>query len=131
MKWLYRILIAVVCLALWVFLHFVSSEVESFARIAPYREAFPFPCFLESSDIYAWSLSSEEGSAVLLVQNIGDCALGELEIVFSSYENRLVFYCDMLQPGEACYIRERDGFDCVNPQNVVCTSVRADKSINK
>ena len=127
MKITYRVFITILCLLLWFLLDLSAAEISQCAREAPYREKFPFPCFLQQTDVYAWSLSSGEDGAELLIQNIGDDILNELEIVFVSHEINLVFRCEELRPGERRHIQEVAGLACADTQHVICSLVKFDK----
>ena len=123
MKHVYRGITVILCLMLWLCLSAAVAGIHISARTAPYREKFPFPCFLKDTDIYGWSLSSGEDGAVLLVQNIGDRVVRELEIVFASYDQEMTFCCEKLLPGEKMYIKETGGLMYNGDKEVICVSV--------
>ncbi|MBE6943638.1 MAG: hypothetical protein E7453_05190 [Ruminococcaceae bacterium] len=127
MKLIYRVFIAALCVGLWFGLDVVATEIVQSAREAPYRKPFPFPCFLRQTDIYAWSLSTGESGAELLIQNVGDNVLQNLKIVFTSKERIFVFRCAEIQPGERMSLREVAGLDCDDCCGVVCVSVTEGK----
>lgn len=126
MKRIYRCLMIVFCVVLWLGLRVAAVDIAETARSAPYREPFLFPDFLQGTDIYAWSLSPGAAGAELLIQNIGDTVLTNIEISFLSYGEKLVFIAERIVPGEKLRLYEVGGTVYNGKNPVICTGVLAD-----
>lgn len=126
MKRLYRGLMILFCVALWLGLRVAAADIAQSARVAPYREPFLFPDFLQGTDIYVWSLSSGEAGAQLVVQNIGDRVLSNIEISFLSYGEKLIFAAKQMRPGEKLCLYEVSGSVYDGESPVICAGVLAD-----
>lgn len=122
MKRIYRGIILVMCIILWTALGFAVDAIGNSARNVPYRNAFSFPAFLNGTDIYLWSITSEAECASLILQNIGDSTVSNIEIVFLSHEKKLVFEAKQVLPGQKISITEKYGADLLDAGTVVCAS---------
>ena len=127
MKRLYRCLMIVFCIVLWLLLRVAASDIAETARVAPYRDPFPFPDFLQGTDIYVWSLSSGTAGAELVIQNIGDTVLTNMEITFQSYEEKLIFTAEQIRPGEKLRLFEVSGTEYDGESPVICGGVLAEE----
>lgn len=125
MKRLYRGVLIVVCIALWLGLRVAAADIAKTARLSAYREPLLFPDFLQDTDIYAWSLAQGETGAELLVQNIGDAVLTNIEITLQFYGEKLVFVVKQMAPGEKQRLYEISGRSYNGKDPVICTGVLA------
>ena len=127
MKRLYRGLMILLCVVLWLCLRVAAAGIAETARSAPYREPFLFPDFLQGTEIYAWSLSPGSAGSELIIQSIGDKVLTGIEITFLSYGEKLVFAAEQIQPGEKLRLYEVSGAVFCGESPVICAGILADE----
>ena len=108
MRWFARFGIIGVCLLLWAGLWYGASNVNMDKAAHFDRRSFCFPEFLPGGNMYVWLLSQDDnGNAVLLVQNISDCALSEVKIQFRADGRELCFEAECVLPEQKLYIIDK------------------------
>ena len=122
MKRLYRFWLIMMCMVLWIGVKFAAEQIDISAEKALYDHSFSFPGLLQNTDLYLWTLCTEEGGTKLLVQNIGDKTISNIEIVFLSLGESFAFEAEALQPGERVWISERTGASFSKDRKLICTS---------
>ena len=122
MKYFYRFLIVAMCLILWTGIGYTATRVSTAAEQVPYQNAFSFPCLLQETDLYLWTLNSDKSGTRLLIQNIGEVAISDAEIVFLSFGKYYIFKAEQIQPGQKLWVSEQTGNVLPIEHNVICTS---------
>ena len=122
MKYFYRFLIVAMCLILWTGIGYTATRVGIAAEQVPYQNAFSFPCLLQETDLYLWTLNSDKSGTRLLMQNIGKVAISNVEIVFLSFGRYYIFKAEEILPGQKLLVSEQSGKSLPTGQNVICTS---------
>ncbi len=122
MKWIYRGAMVGLCIALWFCLFYASADIGCISAGAPYESAFSFPCLLQGTEVYLWSLTSGEDGACLTLQNIGEKTISGVEIVFLSYGERLVFKATDISPRGKIQILEENSRKLRNDGAVICST---------
>lgn len=122
MKYFYRFLIVAMCLILWTGIVYTATRVSIAAEQVPYQNAFSFPCLLQETDLYLWTLNSDKSGTRLLIQNIGEVAISDAEIVFLSLGKYYIFKAEQIQPGQKLWVSEQTGNVLPIEHNVICTS---------
>ena len=123
MKYIYRCLIITICLIFWAGIWYAVTQIGWHAEKMSHQDAFSFPCLLQETDLYLWTLNSGEGGTGLLMQNIGKIAISDIEIVFLSFGRYYVFKAEKILPGKKLWVYEQSGEVLPIGQDVICTFV--------
>ena len=122
MKHLYRCLLIVICMVLWMGVWLATENIEISAEKARYDHSFSFPGLLQNTDLYLWALCTDEDGTKLLMQNIGQFPISDVEIVFLSSGEKFIFEAEELLPGDKMWITERTGGFLSEEGKIICAS---------
>ena len=126
MRWFMRALIVGLCILLWVGLWFGTLAVTETAKMEKEKAPFLFPGFLSGSELYVWSLTTDDlFQTVLLVQNISQKTLVDVKIVFCADGEVLCFEAEYILPGNKAFLGEKQGAAFADWRKVVWVSYTA------